>query len=286
MDMNEVLNKFDTVYKTIIVPKISPLEKFRQEKLKESKKIINILFGKKQSIIEEYKLKTKNELTDIIFSVFTKVKTSADVVDMEEIKELGFCCNANNVSYGSITSFDYKNLKINATETTIQRVSSDKEDNSIYALFNGLALRIQTKVNLASKTILSRKAKDFSTKERENVYLGSKVNFRYNNTEKLDTLTFSESETGKMFEVFSNDETRARKFITDKLIEKIKLLRDSFSSAGISLAFINSDVYVFIEEDKFFFENLDIEKEISNKEEFKNVYKKIVYLINLINYFN
>ena len=286
MDMNEVLNKFDGLYKSVIIPKISPLEKYRQEKLKESKKILNLLFGRKQSINDEYKLKTKNSLADIIYSIFAKVKSSTDVIDMDEVKELGFCSNANDVNYGSVTSLVYKNLKINITEAKIQRISGDKEDKAIFPLFSGMMLRIETKDNLASKTILSRKAKDFSTKERKNVYLGSKVNFKFNNAEKLDTLSFDESEVGKMFDVFSSDETRARKFITDKLLEKIKLLRDSFSSAGISFAFVNSDVYVFIEEDEFFFSNLDLEKEISNKEEFKKVYNKIVYLFNLINYFN
>ena len=284
--MNEVLNKFDGLYKSVIIPKISPLEKYRQEKLKESKKILNLLFGRKQSINDEYKLKTKNSLADIIYSIFAKVKSSTDVIDMDEVKELGFCSNANDVNYGSVTSLVYKNLKINITEAKIQRISGDKEDKAIFPLFSGMMLRIETKDNLASKTILSRKAKDFSTKERKNVYLGSKVNFKFNNAEKLDTLSFDESEVGKMFDVFSSDETRARKFITDKLLEKIKLLRDSFSSAGISFAFVNSDVYVFIEEDEFFFSNLDLEKEISNKEEFKKVYNKIVYLFNLINYFN
>ena len=284
--MNEVLNKFDGLYKSVVIPKISPLEKYRQEKLKESKNILNLLFGRKQSIINEYELKVKNELSSILYSIFAKVKSSTDVIDLDEVKEIGFCSNANDINYGSIISLVYKNLKINTTEAKIQRISGEKEDRTTFSLFKGLMLRIETKVNLASKTILSRKAKDFSTRERENVYLGSKVNFRFNNAEKLDTINFDDSEVGKLFDVFSNDETRARKFITDKLLEKIKLLRDSFSSCGISFAFINSDVYVFVEEDEFFFDKLDIEKEISNKEELKKVYNKIVYLFNLINYFN
>ena len=89
-----------------------------------------------------------------------------------------------------------------------------------------------------------------------------------------------------MFEIFSNDETKTRKLLTEKFLEKIKLTRDSFKTAGISIAIVNSNIYIFIEQDKFFFDDFNIDKEVSDKAILKKVFENLVYLFNLINYFS
>ena len=286
MDIKDAVNKFDTVYKTVLIPKLSPIENYRKKQQKLANKFINILLPfRKQAIVDDYALKTKNNLFSIMLSCFVKVKTSNDVIDMDEIRDLGFCTNANDVKYGAMAVCTYKNNKIIFTEEKIQRNSKDKEDDATYALFNGLAIRIETGKNLNIKTILSRHAKNFSTSERENVYLGSKVNFKYNNKDKLETVKFETSEYGKMFDIFSNDETKTRKILTEKFLEKIKLTRDSFKTAGISIAIVNSDIYIFIEQDKFFFDDFNLDKEVSDKVVLKKIFENLVYLFNMINYF-
>lgn len=284
MDIKEAVNKFDSIYKSVIIPKISPIENYRKKQLKTANKFINIILPfKKKAIVDDYKLKTTNNLLSVMLSCFAKLKSTYNVVDMDEIRDIGFCANANDVSYGANAVCSYKNNKIIFTEEQIQRISADKEDKTIYALFKGLTVKIETNKSFELKTILSRKAKEFSTKERKNVYLGSKVNFKYNNKDQLDTIQMSDSEFGIMYDIFSNDETKTKKLLTDSLIEKIKLLRDTFSTAGISFAIIDSDVYIFIEEDNFLFDNFDINKEVSDKNELKKIFEKLLYLFNLIN---
>lgn len=284
MNIQEAVNKFDSLYKTAIVPKISPIENYRKKELRNANKFINVLFPfKKRAIQDSYKLKTINNLFSVMLSCFAKIKSTYNVIDMDEIRDVGFCANANDVSYGGMAVCSYKNNKIIFTEEQIQRVSADKEDKAVYALFKGLAIKIETNKNTELKTILSRKAKEFSTRERQNVYLGSKVNFKYNNKDKLDTLQMDDSEFGKMFDIFSNDETKTKKLLTDNLIENIKLLRDSFATTGISFAIIDSDIYIFIEEDTFLFDKFDINKEVSDKNELKQIFEKLLYLFNLIN---
>ena len=284
MNIKEAVNKFDSLYKTAIVPKISPIENYRKKELRNANKFINMLFPfKKRAIMDSYKLKTTNNLFSVMLSCFAKIKSTYNVIDMDEIRDVGFCANANDVSYGGMAVCSYKNNKIIFTEEQIQRISADKEDKAIYALFKGLTIKIETNKSTELKTILSRKAKDFSTRERQNVYLGSKVNFKYNNKDKLDTIQIDDSEFGKMFDIFSNDETKTKKLLTDKMIENIKLLRDSFSTTGISFAIINSDIYIFIEEDMFLFDKFDINKEVSDKNELKQIFEKLLYLFNLIN---
>lgn len=102
---------------------------------------------------------------------------------------------------------------------------------------------------------------------------------------KMEKIILEDVKFGKKYHVYSQDQVEARCIVTPAFMEKFLNLRTVYGAKNAKCAFYGNTVMFAISTEKNLFEIGSLNKTLLEPETFKNLYKEIDAIYDIINYF-
>ena len=251
--------------------------------------------------------KLKKEIVSKILALFGNLYFSEnkDVIPSSDIKSMGLFPRFATKSDDDIIIGIHQGLNFAIDECSLTHTERHGKSSTTVTDFRGLIIKIQMKKNFSGRTIVGMKweitkrdgfeevvLEDVNFMKNKEVYSTDQIEARYILTtafmERLHTLgnAFSQDRMSKQQDVSAQEQQITR--TVDNLIYSdswIGKLANSFldSDVGVSAAFMDGYVYLFVPSYEDFFE-VDINSTLYNEAKYYNIYVELQSILAIIDY--
>lgn len=200
-----------------------------------------IISGKKN---KEFKMRYKNYFLASQFEEVFETPVNVDLNGYSEskIKNSYLIPEGNRFYSDDLISLEYKGVKINRGDVTIQTVTSTGKTTTTVTNFQGQYMVFSFPKNITEFMVI-----------KENAFFGNKPGGMFSNCPKTSKVEFESIEFNKMFDVYASNEHEAFYLLTPQFMQVIMDFRKK-NSHEVYFGFMNNEFHVAVNMEKNLFE--------------------------------
>ncbi len=221
-------------------------------------------------IIKTFEKKIKNQVMPHIGKCFGDLTwLDCNNYIIEGLKESNLLAYYTSSFTDDVFVGSHNGVQFEIAESKHTKTSRDRDGKRVTeTVFNGVIIRCAMNKNFTGNTIIVPDSL---------LHISPKF--------KLKRTTLEDVNFEKKYDVFTNDEVEARYLITTAFMERLNNIKVAFNTNNISCAFYGDSIYIGMSLRKNLFSIGALNKDICDFDQFYNMFKEILSIIKLIDYF-
>lgn len=266
-------------------------------------------------VYKKFTTKLKENCMKVILKQFGNVKWKKKTsISDTRIKDSNIFGTYNIRIDGDSFEGKYKDTEFSIVETTLLNKKGSGKNQTIWPVFKGLIISIESNKTINNKTFITTKgdintrnsnpllwilsaapillffiSSDLFTKIAAAIFLiifiAAYIAYTNHTKEKIERITLEDPEFNKKYNIYSSNQIEGRYLVTTAFMERFKNLHTTFGSRRAKCSFFDNEIMFAITTHRNLFEIGNIFLPLTNEKRIMKFHKEISAIYELIDYF-